>query len=364
MVSGVAPVPLENTTRSYETAPGLPPSLVDIYAQALVRYVETIRFRGLHREYKREEHVTSFPRGRLLMGGTATRLASRGIHHQVVASWFDRTIDTGPNRCIKYAVWLLARLRRDLPRGKHDRALQTALGLAFRTFDGVVLDRSLHFLSTSLVSGQRPLPSLRSYYEPALRLAQAVISQHGVVLDGTGERLSLPSLVLDMATTFEVYLRRVLENASGTHHLPLRVWDGNHAEGQKPLLDHGVPNVATPDVVLGTMRERRRRYRLIVEAKYKATTHRAPDRDDLNQTIAYALSYGTNAAVIVQPKGDANSPELRWLGEVGGAGIYQCAFNLAAPDIHAEEERVTNLVGRIATPTQEENIRFELKRSR
>lgn len=80
-VARYAPIALEHAPRRYALEQEWDESLLDVYSEALTDRVEAIRLRGLLREYERHQEVSSYPKGRILVRETATRLAPRGLSH-------------------------------------------------------------------------------------------------------------------------------------------------------------------------------------------------------------------------------------------------------------------------------------------
>lgn len=340
-----SPAALEQSSRRYEQEPDMYPSLVDLYARALVERIDEIRLRGLAREYQRRQESTSFPRGRILMGETVKSFVSRGISHKVVVSWFQRTVDNPVNRCLKYAIWFLASCRRDLVRSRathQSRSVRQALNRVYRVFDGVELDLSRSFMNDSVVLGSHQLPSVRSYYRPALDLSLAVIRQRAVSLDRRGGDLRLPSLILNMSTTFEDYLRNVLTERASSDSWVLRVLDGNQKPprgGQQPLLHTGLDIKASPDIVIASGSGDARKYPLLLEVKYKPSD-RPLDRADLNQAISYGISFRCRDVVLVHPRGpatDSSDAGLRQLGAIENIALHEYVYDLGTDDL-AEQE--------------------------
>lgn len=107
-VSGAQPTML-SSFRSYATGGEWDDSLLDLYADGLVEHVQRIAQAGFLREYHRSEARSSFPRGRIAVHRTIQDLSAGGIEHAAHVSWFERSRDNGPNRCLKYATWTLAR---------------------------------------------------------------------------------------------------------------------------------------------------------------------------------------------------------------------------------------------------------------
>jgi 5-methylcytosine-specific restriction enzyme subunit McrC len=345
ILAGHAPRALENTVRRYAVAGDLYPSLIDLYARAMAGYVDEIALRGYLREYERREENTSFPRGRIAVGKTATSLASKGINYQVATSWFERTTDNPVNRCIKYAIWFLAQLRQEaVATGQAKREIPRMLNRAMLTMGGAELDLTRSFLSDPTVMGKRPLSPLRSYYREPLELASAIIHQRAVSFDETGDAVGLPSLIIKMSDVFEQYLRKFVSVSLAASGQPMAVLDGNSFPpygGAKLLFDNGVDVHAKPDLVLRSTSPGGACL-AVIDAKYKPAGDR-PSRDDLNQILAYAMTYRSNLAVLVQPQASGASVTQgpHRLGVIGNVVVDQYVLDLDAPDLTVEEAQLT-----------------------
>lgn len=356
-VSKVAPAALVNATRLYETDGQLYPSLAVVYATALRRVVEVIVGRGLYREYERIEELTSFPRGRIEIGRTMQAAFARGNRHKVVMSYFHRSVDNPVNQCLVYAVWRLSKyldqVSGELVR-RHRQNARLDLNYAWHALQGVELDLSEGFLNDGLVTGQLPLPTLRSYYRPALDLALTVIGRQAVVVEQSGSRIELPSLVVDMSAVFENYVREVLKRVARQRAWVVEVLDGNKQPpegGSGRLFQRGeTPVSATPDVVLRDRARGAATYPLIVEVKYKPAGN-TPERDDLNQAITYGAAYHSPVVVVAQPRAH-HSPKtagMHFVGTIAEMKIFQYVVDLDGDMEHEERrllESVEGLLGR------------------
>jgi 5-methylcytosine-specific restriction enzyme subunit McrC len=323
-------------------------SLLDAYTEALLSQVEEIASQGLLREYRRHDVVTASPRGRILATATA-RLQARGKSHEVATSRFERTADNAANRCLKYALWFLAgRLANQAPRERKHRNLLDRLAPLYAMFEEAPLDHSLGFLRDRLVDGRQRLPSLRSYYRPALDIAAAIVFEHGVKLDAAGGTVQLPSLALDMGRLFEQYLRNVLRAEARERGWTEAVLDGN-MEGRSLLFDEQPSADATPDIVLHEPATDR--YPLIVEVKDVPVKDFHSDRSALEQAITYGVSYRCNTVVLAHPRAESNSfTGLRRQGRMGELTIYQYVFDLAADPLQDEETRFTSAMEQLLAP--------------
>lgn len=329
---------LLSASRDYEREPAWTDSLLDAYAHALLNRVEEIAQQGLLREYGRQAKVTSFPRGRILAATTVRHLHGRGLAHKVATSHFERGPDNTANRCLKYALWFVAmRLSSPMPMQAERRRLLDRIAPIYELFGEVPLDHSLDFLGDGLVTGSQRLPSLRSYYRPALDVAAAIVREHGVKLESREGAVELPSLALNMSRLFEHYLRNVLRTEAPRRGWEHEVLDGN-SEGRSLLFDERPSEEATPDIVIRD--QSADRCPALVEVKNVPVRGTHSDRSSIEQAVTYGVSYRCNRVVLVHPRVDPNGfCGLRPQGRMEDLAIYQYVFDLAADPIEAEEER-------------------------
>lgn len=332
-VSGYVPSSL-GAERPYATEQAWNESLVDLFAGWLAARVDVIASEGLLLLYEQHEEATSFPRGRVLAGATLTQLRPRGIRHQAVSSWFARTTDSPANRCLKYAIWFIAgRLAILGSRTASRRQLLQRLGALYELFSSVPLDHSLSFLSDPLVTGARETPSLRRYYRPALDLALAIVRRYAVDVEVTRRGVKLPSMVLDMDSIFEGYLRNALRaEAAARGGEGVDVLDGNSV-GKKPLFDEPPSENATPDIVFRA----EHRWPLVIEVK-NVPVNGNSSRGAIEQAVTYAAAYRCNRVVLAHPRArNQDIAGLRLQGRIDELEVYQYVFDLEAADLLAEE---------------------------
>jgi 5-methylcytosine-specific restriction enzyme subunit McrC len=347
------PDALDLRLRPYGAYSDSNPSLIDVFTDALLASCEQIGARGLHRQYLPVTAVTSFPKGRILVGQTLQRLRARGVQHQVAATWHEQSVNTGPNRCLKFTIWLLARTYATAKTRRGVAQRLARLNSAFQLFDRVVMDVDREFEDDPFVREPETIPLLREYYRPAIHLARLILTNASLAFRSSKNLLRLPSLLLDLQTIFEQYLREVLKArviAAG-----LRVLDGNlnpPAGAAKALLDDASNTLrnesykATPDIVLeGREGAQQTTVPVIIEVKYRPM--KTPDRTDLDQVITYGATYRAEKVVIAHPLIRDGAPGLTLLGQVGTMHVYDYSFNLDAADLFAEEhlfaERIRNL---------------------
>ena len=342
-VGGVAPRALADATRGYDREGEELPSLRDVFAEALLDALHPIEALGSLRDYRRRSERTTSPRGRIVLSARETQLAALGASAHVRATWFERTADNAPNRCLKLALRVLA--ADYARRGRDRRRILRRINAAYGLFHAAALDTRLAFLSDPVVAGSRPLPALRAYYRPALDLAVMILSRSSVALDRAGSSVTLPSLVVRLDDVFERYARAVLRAELAALAPGLAVEDGNF-EGKKDLFDVAPSRQATPDIVV---RERATGAApIVLDVKYKPATS-DPDRGDLEQVIAYAASYRAPRAVVVQPKAhDSDRVGLHRVGAIGRLEAFQYVIDLAREPLVHEATAFAQAVGGLA----------------
>lgn len=334
------PISLSPHFREYSSHSQPAPSLIDLLAQSFIDALADIVLNGLYREYFRQTDSTSFPKGRILLGKTIRAHAARGVKHRVAASWYEQSVDTAPNRCLKYVIWYLAQRYKQMKPRKGLRRIAFQLNQAYQIFNRVTLDQTKTFLSDPLVCEPHRIPALRAYYRPALNLALTIIRNRGVSFDTVGDEFSIASLLIDFDKAFEGYLRTVLRSKLQSIAPHVDVLDGNESGaqgGQKLLFDQRPSEPAKPDIVCRTFVNDAAKYPLIIEVKYKKT--KLPDRDDINQIIGYAVSYRSSTVVIVHPRIPGGRSGLHILGRIHPLTIYHYVFDLAVENAEEEEKK-------------------------
>ena len=334
------PLELSDFLRYYEHHKEPLPSMLDLFAQGLINAIKAIEVDGLHREYVQREEDTSFPHGRLRLGETMQRHTARGIKHRITASWFEPTTDNAANRCLKYALWFLADHYTSI--GQNKSRLLQGLERAYHLFSVVELDKSLQFLKARNVANPELMPSIRSYYKPALYMALIIIRNRGVSFANRKGGILMPSLLINLQITFETYLRNVLRSKLQVISDRVRVLDGNKKGsdgGSKALYDELPSTDAKPDIVFKSVNPLAgvSEYLLVADAKYKNV--KKPERPEIEQAITYGTSYRAPVVVVVHPRIDKAPHGLHLLGNIKPLSVYHYAFDLAAADPEEEEMR-------------------------
>lgn len=322
------------------------PSLLDLLANRLLDAIASIRAEGLHYEYCQRKHFSSMPRGRILPFESVRSQIKTGRRLAVAFSAFERSFDTGPNRCLRLAVCRLLNIFRGMRNRKGARAMAAELGIADSYLAAAELEWSAQSLLHPCVRDPRLLPSSKSSYLSALPIAKVILQNQGLAIRSQAHDILLPSVLVNMEDVFERYFRAVLSNRLGTPDLA--VLDGNLAEPAgacRPLFDDSLPgsraNRATPDVVIrktssGVSNE------LVIDAKYKPT--RQPDRDDINQVLVYGLVYGCRRVGLAYPRRGASEPSVERIGRVSGIEVFRISVDLGATNLLEEEQRLVAAV--------------------
>lgn len=325
--------------RGYETYGAWVDTLTDLYAETLIGHILNLRIRGLLREYVRREADTSHPHGRIDVSATMRRHTVRGIHHKVAVSWYERTVDVPANRCLKYALWLLAATYAEQqPLGRRARRIVQKLDGAFGVLAGVSLDTTRAFLHDPHVVGSAQLPHSRAHYREPLDVARSLIDRRTVVLDGVSGDVHLPSIVFNMNDLFEKYVRESLVEAARLQLWRVSILDGN-TDGARPLFhDRKFPR-ATPDVVI---EDPHRFCPLIIEVKN--IPQKEFNRDAVEQSVTYALSFGAPNALLVQPCASGTPAGLDKLGVIDHISVWRYRFDMGSPQPHTERAAFADAV--------------------
>lgn len=371
--SGYEALPID-ALRSYVPSREVNDWLLDLYADGLIRLATNLIHLGLYRTYTRETDSGSRPRGRIEVRPTITRFAARGVRNKAQFSWFERSVDNPPNRCLKAALLFLLR-RYSGPRqglaGSRSRVRQ--LSTILYSFSDVNDDAQHLFLSDPIVSGLVPPPASRSYYRESLGLAAAIVLNRGVSLDEAAGSVQLPSLLLDMGELFESYVRTTLQNHAVDNSWPVEVLNGN-TDGYVSLYEvpdppalvqektlwplvGGLKNPprVTPDILV-----RRADQSIAFVGELKNTLSKdLPARSEVEQVVTYALRYGTTVALLIHPKKRTEQGGLHLVGQIGSIRVMDYRYDLAAGDMDAEDRAFAQSVSALLTLT--ENATSEMR---
>lgn len=318
-------------------------SLLDFITDALLSSIKRIAHLGLYKEYQRKESFTAQPKGRIEV--TSYRYhAAAGQSGKVKCVWHERTVDNGINRCLLAALEALASKYSRLIKRKGAMSRLRQINIAAHHFQGVTSDRHNSFLRDPMVELPSKIPSLRDYYREAVGLSKAVIYNQGISLSKPGSEFSLSSLIIDMGTVFEGYVRNILLERFDLRGY--KVADGNLGQdaggaARKLFIDDGIPRLgknanATPDIVIQKEVGVELIPEIVIDAKYKVAAPSA-QRSEINQVVTYAVIYGVKKALLIMPYNKETKLGLHYLGLVGAVQVYQYNYDLAAQEVEAEE---------------------------
>jgi 5-methylcytosine-specific restriction enzyme subunit McrC len=335
--------------------------LLDVMADGLLTALETVSLNGLLRTYHRRTEAGSYPHGRVNTTASMLRYASRGINHKAEFSWFERTTDNAPNRCLKSAVaFLHARYSRS-PRQKGVRQRIARLAESMRVLQDVKLESRPFSLDHPQVRGEVPLPDTRAYYRPALELAVAILTGRGISLDTHSGNISMPTLLVKTEDLFEEFIRVSLQKALSDHSM-LSVLDGNQEPGKTSLYEDlpdaerqalpaheelpvsGKKPDANPDIVFrlsdGT-------HPLVADVKYSNVKGYAA-RSEVEQVVLYGNRYRSPVAMTIHPRRADSKKGLYVAGRIGSTIVAQYRVDLGANDLEAEmkemADRISDLI--------------------
>ncbi|MBK5654608.1 MAG: hypothetical protein I4N50_23325, partial [Rhizobium sp.] len=318
-------VSLEGVSRHYLADHLASGSIVEFIAANLWDAIKPIFTNGFLKEFTQREEYTSHPRGKLNVSRTLKGWA-HGQFHRVHTQRFEQTANVPANRVIKAALLLV--LRKLQLFSRHASPLISRINSAMLEMPSSIEDlRSSDLLVCNALVEARRLNPAREYYYRALEIALLLLASRGISLEKAGDDVLLDSFILNFDDLFEEYLRRVLQRHAPTG---LLVLDGNK-EGKRPLFDDRAAPPAQPDVVLRCASTGRT---VIGEIKYKDR----PSRDDINQAITYAVTYGADLVVLIHQYAGTGDAGLSHHGQVKNIRVATYAFDLDGIDLEKEEQ--------------------------
>lgn len=349
--TGHSVLPL-STFREYSGRGTADDWVMDIYANALLDYIDELLDAGLLRAYQRREGEGHFPHGRIDVTRTVKRFAARGIANKAAFSWFERTVDTPANRCVKAAMEVIrnhSSKTRSQPR-KGDRAKLARLAGQFHAFEEVDEDPDYQFLDDPQVLGLVSLPDPRAYYRPVLDLSLLILEGVGIALDLGGTDVRLSSLLIDTNKLFENFVRVSLAKHAARNGWAVEVVSGNTEDGRVDLYDvpdplpapfgkemkavaTRDPGKAQPDIVFKAIDGT---FRLIAEVKntihgVRADMDTLPDRGEVEQAVTYALRYDLPFTLLIHPW-ITGTKGLLYVGRVRSIDVYDYRLDLSSFD--------------------------------
>lgn len=336
LAAGYEPKVLPSHLRAFSYTAERPASLLDLLATRMVAAFERVWDGGLLSTYERRERIGSSPIGKIRPFESAWRTAKAG-RPVSVSSAFHRTHDFGPNRILRLAFERLLQQTLTLPATSPRTARNAQMRRALDRLEGIRRPTTGEMSTQAVATYLDRLPQHHEHYADALMLAQLVLAGAGLAIRAHGNLAVLPTILIDMEDVFERYARWLLSVEIPDAGLG-EVRDGNVAgeHGAKEMMfataASEMNSPMKPDIVVvrdgGT--------RLVIDAKYKPL-EKAPDRQDLNQVIAYGARYGSPRVMLLYASRKRTEPSTQALGTVGSMEVLVGRMDLGSADIQAEE---------------------------
>lgn len=205
----------------------------------------------------------------------------------------------------------------------------------FGTSPGLVIDlrRTVRKLNAGHFAGPR------SYYIPALAMAQLILLQGGIVLSDH-QAIESEALLTNVNLLFERYIRVTLHKQLSDQGYTVE------------KLETGVPSLFTdlttqmkPDVIIRD----RKQVRLLVDAKYKPDSR--IDASDHYQMAAYLRGFQVSNGIIVRPNTGYGPVKIVTRHLTRGGTIHELTINLA--DWAGAERDIANVVTQVLAGSAE-----------
>jgi 5-methylcytosine-specific restriction enzyme subunit McrC len=297
---------------------GEAPHLLPGFAAFFARATEAAIARGLLHAYVEKRERVPAIRGRIDFVGV---MRQPGIPHPIACRFDDYTADVIENRALKAAIRTLLRLlgvpletRRVLM-----RSLAAFEEVRDEAIDATWLDRVI-------------FTRLNRHYEPALRLADLVLSGTSLI-DRPGRR-DATAFLIDMNDLFQRFV---------TAELRRRLRGSLTVESEPPVkLDvHGKVRMR-PDLVF----RRGREDVYVGDTKYKLTGSGLAHNPDFYQLLAYTTAMDLPEGVLVYCQSDQDQPPRSIDVLHGGRRLFTYLIDLSGPpkDVNASIDQLAGWV--------------------
>ncbi|MET7743274.1 restriction endonuclease [Streptomyces sp. NPDC005385] len=304
-------------------------------AHAVERQIDGALRQGVLQGYREVEETALVVRGRLREAEQIRRHFGRTPPAEIAYDAY--TADTAENRILRTATERLLRLP-DVP-GPVRRRL---------AHQRVRLTDALPLIRGQELPRWRP-SRLNSRYQPALRLAEAVLRGTSPEHRPAGvDPLAVNGFLLDMNKLFEDFVTVGLREALREHGLTARLQDPHHLDlagrvGMRPDLVVRTGDGRTPLAV--------------VDAKYKVEKADGLLNADLYQALAYATVLGLREAHLVYAAGRQPERVHEVRGTVTGADRQAMRIYQHSLDLSREPEQLLTafreIAGRLASGRRE-----------
>lgn len=310
-------------------------TVFEFIVECLANELQALHDEGILKTYQLTSVQAGQIKGKIRIGESINQLWAKGHFHRASIDYHTFTSDNPFNRLIKYTLYFsineLARIQ------SKQGDLRERLIAFYEMMTAVPLDHSLGYIDyIHEALRQDKIATLRRYYVDICEICRLIVAQRGVNFERFGDDITLNSFTINLATTFEAYIRNVLRN--NRHHLPKNciILDGNK-EGKKRFYNQPTGGFAKPDIVL----KRDGTYQMVIDVKYK----RKVTEQDRYQIISHALCYGAKIGVLILP---SDRSELVRLGSVGTdyeVTLYLYYIDLENCDLIGEERKFVDEIG-------------------
>ncbi|MBQ1784213.1 MAG: hypothetical protein II007_11220 [Gammaproteobacteria bacterium] len=328
--SGIIPTAILGFSRGYLPRFTSVCNTEKIYGRSLIDGAKLIAKRGFMKEYIRPPRPSPW-RGRLLTSDTIRRHASKGVRYRHEFDHSTLSPSTIENIALKMAIsqtkdWFQANDIRNPIIGEAKTLLNDLWPV--ENWDG----RNFDLLSRLAQRIRTLSPQLPHYRDPlwaSFMILQSTLPE--VALDGF---VRLDSLIVDVSSVFESYLRKEL--TEGLRPWGYLVEDGNRAPS--PLFSDAKTFTVHPDIII----KKDGAIVALLDAKYKP----APKDQDRYEVLSFMDATGVSLGGFVCPA--IENDTSRYLGETAsGKRLFSFRYDLSVADPTTESERFSQNVLRM-----------------
>lgn len=271
--------------------------LVDVIVQTLLREVERLRERGLHRTYTRVSEDLATPRGAIDMRSLVSRVTNGTallpcVHHP-------RDDDHLLNRVLKAGLLLGAHVA-------FDGAIRVAARRSAATLEKIA---TVSVSSALLARARRALDRRVVHYAPMLNLVEILLGGNSLDLDEEDQCVEVPGFLFDMNRFWQALLGRLLRESLPDAEI---VEDRALREAFRYADGFGHPTFRAPTARPDFVVRRGGRCMAVLDAKYRDLWKKNLPSSMLYQLAVYAAARGSGrTAAILYPAPSAEAREVR-----------------------------------------------------
>lgn len=332
--SNQVPRRISGFLRTYGTRDYLVDSPEILYGEAFLEVANVLLSTAPLKSYVRRQDSQS-KRGRLLLSPSCSQGIAKGARHRHLFEVNELTLDNEPNAIVKLTAQRILRVQKRLGRRADERIIRKAHAVIERLSVVREIGLSEHEVVRKVPSLVRSLPARWRYYESALWLSYLIASRLGIGVETFG-KAKFDSILIDVASVFEDYVRRICLDASSSSLRNLAVIDGN--ERPVPLFKNS-PFMSKPDIYFRGPSG----FIAVADVKYKPNL-KAADRYEI---LGFCNALDVKKAVFVCPRGP-NEEAMSCLGQTqSGIEVNVIRMDLSSRHLSAEEEFLHNALAEV-----------------